>query len=65
MKKYLKNLSLDDLVLAAIGGLIGSLIGVFLGTAEFYQVSLFTLVGMLVGAYVLARKRINDSDMNS
>lgn len=62
MKKYLKNLSAGDLYFTALGGCIGSLIAAWIGIAEIYQACWFTLIGMVFGAYMLARKRINNSD---
>ena len=61
-RKYLKHLYLDDILYAALGGFIGSLLGVFVGSASFYQVGLFTLVGMIFSAYMVARKRMASTD---
>lgn len=54
MRKYLLSLRYTDVLYTAFGALIGSLIGMIIGTAELSQVGMFTFFGTVLGSFVLA-----------
>ena len=63
--RYLRHLYLDDLLYGLVGGLIGALMGVYLGNESFFQVGLFTLVGMVFSCYMVASQRMNSGDKDT
>lgn len=65
LRKYLKNLYMDDLIYGAIGGLVGALIGTFMGNGSFFQVGLFTLIGMIFSCYLTANRRMSRDSSES
>lgn len=58
IRVYLKALYLEDLLYSAAGGFLGSLIGVYFGSLPYYLVPIMTLIGMIVSAYIIAKKRL-------
>ncbi len=61
-RNHLKYLYMEDLLYGALGGFLGALIAVTIGTASLYQVSFFTLVGMVASAFIISKQRMSKED---
>lgn len=63
LSKYLKKLTIDDLLYCALGGILGSFLAFHLGAIDWYEVAAFSLIGMIISSFIIARKRLKGEEV--